>query len=67
MSMSRNLAKLPKNDIVERARAAGIIGDEERELIEQAAAARNDVIQVDAFDRETYQGMASPSSSHPAA
>lgn len=50
------LERRPKDTLVARARAAGVIGSEEVELIEEANAARLDVIQVDAYAREEYLG-----------
>ncbi len=47
----------PEGTLSERAVAAGIIGPEQRERLEAADAARDDVIQVDFFDPKTYAGL----------
>ena len=47
----------PEATLAERAVAAGIIGPEQRERLEAADAARDDVIQVDSFEPETYGGL----------
>ena len=60
---SGELERRPKDSLIARARAAGVIGAEDLELIEEAAAAREDVIQVDAFEPEEYLGGQQPKSS----
>ncbi len=50
------LEREPRDTMIERAGAQGIIDAEERERLEAAEAARDDVIQVDQFDPETYAG-----------
>ena len=57
--------KLPQERperLIEAALEAEVITQEEAELIRQAAAARNDAIQVDAFTLEAYQGETKPNS-----
>jgi acyl-CoA dehydrogenase len=47
----------PRETLFERAAAQGIINAEERANLDAAEAARDDVIQVDHFDPETYAGL----------
>lgn len=56
---SGELERRPKDTLVTRARAAGVIGAEDLELIEEAAAARLDIIQVDSFEADEYLGNSS--------
>ena len=51
---SRKLSKRPKSTRIDRAHAAGLITDAELVLVQQAAAACLDAIQVDDFDQESY-------------
>lgn len=46
-----------KDELDERARAAGIISREEYAALNEAAAARDAVVQVDAFDPATYRQL----------
>jgi len=47
----------PLDTLFERASAQGIINEDEQKRLEAAEAARDDVIQVDHFDPETYTGL----------
>ena len=44
----------PKNTLVERALEAGVINAEQKALIDEAEAARNEAVAVDAFSRRDY-------------
>ena len=48
-----------KSDIslIDQAASSGIISEEDRKCLQQADAIRDEVIQVDAFDRETYLAL----------
>ncbi len=54
---AKKLEPAPEGTLGERALAAGIIDAEERERLEAADVARDAVIQVDAFDPQTYIGL----------
>jgi acyl-CoA dehydrogenase len=47
----------PSDTLYQRASAQGIINEDEQKRLEAAEAARDDVIQVDHFDPETYAGL----------
>ena len=47
----------PAATLTERALAGGVISADERERVDQAARARDAVIQVDSFAPETYAGL----------
>jgi len=47
----------PEKTLAERAAAAGIVSAEDGKRLIAAEAARDDVIQVDSFDPETYAGL----------
>ena len=47
----------PQDILIERAGAQGVISADERKRLQAAEAARDDVIQVDQFDPETYAGI----------
>ncbi|MCH7550458.1 MAG: DUF1974 domain-containing protein, partial [Proteobacteria bacterium] len=51
------LDREPRDTLVARAAAQGVINGEERKRLEAVEAARDDVIQVDSFDPETYAGL----------
>ena len=51
------LDREPRDTLIDRAAAQGIIDGEELKRLEAAEAARDDVIQVDSFDPETYAGL----------
>jgi hypothetical protein len=51
------LDKEPLATLIERAGAQGVINSDECERLQAAEAARDDVIQVDRFDPETYAGI----------
>jgi len=51
------LDREPLDTLFERACAQGVINEEERNRLAAAEAARDDVIQVDQFDAETYTGL----------
>ncbi|WP_114240667.1 acyl-CoA dehydrogenase [Dyella sp. C9] len=51
------LDRAPKDELDERALAAGIITREEYEALHDADAARDAVVQVDAFDADTYRQL----------
>ena len=52
-----NLESAPDDTLIERAVSLGIINDEEGRRLDEAEAARDAVIQVDAFDPQTYIGL----------
>ena len=54
---AKNLESAPDDTLIERAVSLGIINDEEGRRLDEAEAARDDVIQVDAFDPQTYIGL----------
>ena len=54
---AEKLEPAPESTLGERALAAGIIDAQERTRLEAAEEARDAVIQVDAFDPETYAGL----------
>jgi acyl-CoA dehydrogenase len=51
------LDKAPGHDLADRALAAGVITEDERRRIHEADEARDEVIQVDAFDPETFRTL----------
>jgi len=51
------LEREPRDTLIDRAAAQGVINGEERNRLDAAEAARDDVIQVDSFDPETYTGL----------
>ncbi len=51
------LDREPRDTLIARAAAQGVINGEERKRLEAVEAARDDVIQVDSFDPETYAGL----------
>jgi len=51
------LDREPRDTLFERAAAQGVIDAAGRQRLEAAEAARDDVIQVDQFDPETYAGL----------
>ena len=51
------LDKAPGDMLLEQATAAGIITQEERQRVSDADAIRDEVIQVDAFDPETFRSL----------
>ena len=51
------LDREPRDNLIDRAAAQGIINGEGLKRLEAAEAARGDVIQVDSFDPETYAGL----------
>jgi acyl-CoA dehydrogenase len=51
------LDKEPLDTLIERAGAQGVINADERISLQAAEAARDDVIQVNQFDPETYAGI----------
>ncbi len=51
------LEREPRDTLIERAAAQGILNTEERISLQAAEVARDDVIQVDQFDPETYTGI----------
>ncbi|MCH7865575.1 MAG: DUF1974 domain-containing protein, partial [Proteobacteria bacterium] len=51
------LDREPRDTLIARAAAQGVIDGEELKRLEAAEAARDDVIQVDQFDPETYAGL----------
>ena len=54
---SGTLDREPLDTLIDRAAAQGVINAEEQNRLEAAEAARDDVIQVDQFDAETYAGL----------
>ncbi len=54
----KRLEKRPSESLLERAVAAKVITETERELVEAAKAARNEAVAVDAFSKRTYAEMA---------
>ncbi len=64
---SGELERRPKDTLVDRARAAGVIGSDDLELINEANAARLDVIQADAFTADEYLGGNRVTETHNAA
>ena len=54
---ARKLAVAEGNGLLDEALRAGVITEPERNLAREAAAARNDVIQVDAFPFDSFGGM----------
>jgi len=53
----RRLDKAPGTELLDRALEAGIITPEERKQVDRADEAREEVIQVDAFDPETFRNL----------
>ncbi len=53
------IARAPEDTLVDRARDAGVLSEEERRLVLEARAARNDIIQVDSFDARTREVLPS--------
>ncbi|NQU60211.1 MAG: acyl-CoA dehydrogenase [Rhodospirillales bacterium] len=51
------LESQPKETLVNRAVSAGVVSAEDGKRLEAAEAARDDIIQVDSFDPETYTGL----------
>jgi acyl-CoA dehydrogenase len=49
--------RAPGNALVENALKAGVITADERERLKAADAARDEAIQVDAFDAEAFAGL----------
>ena len=49
--------RAPGHQLVERALAAGVITADEQVRVLEADEARNEVIQVDAFEQEEYRGL----------
>jgi len=51
------LDKAPGDELLDRALEAGVIDADERKRVARADEARDQVIQVDAFDPETFRGL----------
>jgi acyl-CoA dehydrogenase len=56
---ARTLPRRPEATLLARAVQSGAISETERALIEEARAARNDLIQVDSFDPRTWEVLPS--------
>ena len=54
---SGKIDKKPRSTLIPRAREAGVIDDEERAVLEEAERARDDAVQVDAFDPESTRQL----------
>ena len=51
------LESTPDDTLIDRAVSLGVINDEEGRQLNEAEAARDAVIQVDAYDPRTYIGL----------
>jgi len=54
---ARTLPRRPDATLLSRAAEAGAISEMERKLVEEARAARQDLIQVDSFDPRTWEAL----------